>query len=211
MCPRVLRLRRRTAHARQLGSALRRGRSEDGRARLGRAGARQEQAGGGLPDERLRRSAGGLRHGASTSPACGPTTWCSTWPSRRCASGWQKATGHDARRRRRRCERAIGKLVRALHGARRPGLRDLAAARLRAAAEFATAAADTASGNVLAQGRGGRRATHGGQLANFVFWTLAEICAEYRLAVRPDDRRQPRRLSRRASTRDRTCTTAACR
>ena len=47
------------------------------------------------------------------------------------------------------------------------------------------------------EGRGGRRSRTQRAAANFVFWTLAEYCAEYQSAVRFDDRRQPRRLRRR--------------
>ena len=45
------------------------------RGRLGPRGLDQDQARGGLPDQRLRRPARRLGHAASTSPACGPTTW----------------------------------------------------------------------------------------------------------------------------------------
>ena len=51
-----------------------------------------------------------LRHAASTSPACGPTTWCFTWPSRRCASGWRRppaSTPSDAASLRRGDRQAV--------------------------------------------------------------------------------------------------------
>ena len=72
-------------------------RAEHGRdgAGLGPRGLEPDAARGRLPDQRLRRPARGLGHRASTSPACGPTTWCSSCTSRRPSSGSGASTGVD--------------------------------------------------------------------------------------------------------------------
>ncbi len=198
-------------HAEQLGSAVRRA-AERMMAQPDWAEQvlQAEQARSGLPDQRLRRPARRLRHAASTSPACGPTTWSSTWPSRRSASGWRRRTRHRGRATPQRCGSAIGKLFEHFTRARAPGLRHLAAARLLAAARSRRRGPTRRLAAICADGAGAAE-SHRRAVGNFVFWTLAELCARVRAAVRPDDRRQPRRLRRRASTRGRTCSTAACR
>ena len=53
MCSRVLRFSRGTDHEGQLGDALRHGREENGRARLGAAGPRPKPAGAGVSHQRF--------------------------------------------------------------------------------------------------------------------------------------------------------------
>ena len=114
----------------------------------------------------------------ATFPACGPTTWSSTWPSRPSASGWPRRPESKPGRRAQLGE-AIGKLFEHFtkRGARR--LRDFAAARFRADARSSDHAVDP----ILKKHRSEARTAADEQetLSRFVFWTLAEQCAERRL------------------------------
>ena len=74
-------------------TAVRRRREDVRPAGLGEAGLREDEARSDLPDQRVRRPAGRLRHERSTSPACGLTRSSSTSTSRRPRQRLAKATG----------------------------------------------------------------------------------------------------------------------
>ena len=99
------------------------GRSPDWEEQVLRQSQRRED----LPDQRFRRSARRASTRSATSRACGPTTWCFTWTSRRCGSGWRR---RPASRSAMRDTLAAGdpQAVRALHRAGGQGVCHLAAA-----------------------------------------------------------------------------------
>ena len=199
---------RRAADAGELGIAVRHGRQENGPARLGAAGARRTKLEAVFltndfddPLEASTRSA--------TSPACGPTTWCSTSAKPEVRQRLEKATNtdvHDAASLR----TAIGKLFEhfVAKGARacaislppdfRTGDHVRPATPTRRLTAVCSQTATIATSIAMTT------------LANFVFWTLAEFCAEFKL---PFDLMigVNRGVYAAASIRARTCTTAACR
>ena len=180
------------------------GRPRRRRGGLGPRGLEDDQPRGGLPDQRLRRPARGLGHDRDTCPACGPTTSSSSSTSR--------AT------------------VERLDGARTSTCRTSppfgwrSAHRSSGSSSAGRGPARSACRRTSPRGRATpkravtpiRRALHGmdlrpdehDEIRRTVFWTLAELCAESRTAVRPDDRPDPQRLPGGRRRGAATCSTA---
>ncbi len=155
----------------------------------------------------------GLRHARVRPLPADRRSGVSSGASRAFASGWKRppATSvHDAASLR----TAIGKLFEhfAAHGARACAISLPPDFTPRAVdvGERAAAAVDTALDRLLQARRAGGRARAATRRQLRVL-DAGRVLRRVQAAVRPDDRRQPRRLSAAASIRARTCTTAACR
>ena len=198
-------------HAGQLGGAVRRGRGADGAARLGRSRcSKQSKLEAvfltndfddpltGFDTQRLRPLPADRRPGVSSGQAA------------RSASGWRRPPASSVQRRRLAAARRSASCS-SISRRTAPG-----PARFRCRPTSRRRKVDAA------RGRHGRcrdraataprgRADNAARSGALRLLDAGRVLRRVQAAVRPDDRRQPRRLCRAASTRGRTCTTAASR
>ena len=193
--PGILRLRRRGDHAGQLGAAVRSRGGRDESPRLDRGRCCEQSK---LKAVFLTNDFDDPLSGFDTATLCSlpahRRSGVSPGTGHRCASAWKRQPAR-ASATRRRCARRSASCSSTLPlASARPApfrcrrtsrrSRSKRPAPRKPSTTFARngPAADTASQR---------------ELGHFVFWTLAEFCAEHHAAVRPDDRRQSRRLRRR--------------
>ena len=185
--------------------------AQDGRARLGAAGPEAKQARSGVSDQRLRRPARRLRHEASTSPACGPTTWCFTSAKPDVRERLEKATGIDVR------DAAIAaagdrRAVQALHGTTALGPARFRCRPTSRRRRSALPGADTALSASLRDERCKlSRSAQQRDSRQLRLLDAGRVLRRVQAAVRSDDRRQSGGLPQAACIKGRTCTTAASR
>ena len=160
------------------------------------AGARAEQARGRVPDQRLRRSADGLRHEALHPLPADRRPGVSPGASRACGSGWRR---RPAYRRARRGDRCARRSASCSSTSSRNGARACAislppdfAPRRGSRGQAATRPSTTYSLGTDASSR-----SHAETLRQLRVLDAGRILRRVQAAVRPDDRRQSRRLSRR--------------
>ena len=146
---------------------------------LGAAGARPHEARRRVPDQQLRRSARQASTRSATSPACGRTTWCSTSAKPEVRQRLEKATNTDVRDAA-SLRTAIGKLFEhfVAKGAR--------ACAISLPPTFRTDAVldsnrPTRRSPPIVRNARRRSSDSRYRSRNFVFWTLAEFCAEFKL------------------------------
>ena len=208
--PDVLRLRRRRGHAAQLGGAVRRGRRRRWRSPTGpQQVLQQEQAGSGLSDQRLRRSARRASTRSVYIPCLRTDDLVFHLAKPEVRERLAKATRRRRRAMRSSLRRAIGKLFEhfTAHGAR--------ACAISLPPDFAPRKVSTRAGQHGA-GRDHADGIYAADRTSAAARALRLLDAgrdlrRVQAAVRPDDRRQPRRLRGGRAIRGRTCTTAASR